>query len=60
MTLALLITAATGAWAQTETLLAEITPANYADYSDIVTINQSDGGCGILLSQKTVSPSQQT
>ena len=41
MTLALLITAATGAWAQTETLLAEITPANYADYSDIVTITQS-------------------
>ena len=41
MTLALLITAATDAWAQTETLLAEITPANYADYSDIVTITQS-------------------
>ena len=40
MTLALLITAATGAWAE-ETLLAEITPANYADYSDIVTITQS-------------------
>lgn len=46
MTLALLITAATGAWAQTETLLTTITPTGNATYSEtktgVVTVTLSN------------------